>query len=156
MPRTIAADLDARSLRIALAVARFNEFVTERLVAGAVDALLRHGAAPDNVTQVWAPGSFEIPLLARKLAESGRFDAVVCLGCVIRGQTPHFDFVAGQAARGVAQVALDTGVPVTFGIVTADTLEQAVDRAGGKAGNRGAEAALAAVEMANLIRALGK
>jgi 6,7-dimethyl-8-ribityllumazine synthase len=155
MPHVISAPLDAGSHRYALVVARFNEFITSRLVDGAVDELTRHGAQPDNITQVWAPGSWEIPLVAQKLAASGRYAAVLCLGCVIRGQTPHFEYVANEVAKGIAQVSLTTGVPVTFGIVTADSLEQAIDRAGAKAGNKGADAARAAIEMANLLAALG-
>lgn len=151
MPRVITAPLDARDLDLALVAARFNEFVTERLVAGAVDAFVRHGGDEARVTVVWAPGSFELPLVARKLAESKAYHAVVCVGCVVRGQTPHFDYVAGEAARGIAQAAQQTGVPVAFGLITADTMEQAIDRAGGKAGNKGADAVLAAIEMANLL-----
>ncbi len=155
MPQVISAALDAGSHRFALVVARFNEFITSRLVDGAVDELTRHGAQPDNITQVWVPGSWEIPLAAQKLAASGRYGAVLCLGCVIRGQTPHFEYVANEVAKGIAQVSLATGVPVTFGIVTADSLEQAIDRAGAKAGNKGADAARAAIEMANVLAALG-
>jgi 6,7-dimethyl-8-ribityllumazine synthase len=136
--------------------ARFNEFITGKLVSGAIDALVRHGADAEKITQVWIPGAFEIPLAAQKLARSGDYDAILCVGCVIRGQTPHFDYVAGEAAKGVAQVALSTGVPISFGVITSDTLEQAIDRAGGKVGNKGADAAVAAIEMANLLRALGK
>lgn len=154
MPAPLSAPLDARPHRFALVVARFNEFITSRLVAGAVDELVRHGAAPENLTQVWVPGSWEIPLTAQKLAASGRFAAIICLGCVIRGQTPHFEYVAGEVAKGIAQVALATGVPVTFGVITADTLDQAIDRAGAKTGNKGADAARAAIEMANLLAAL--
>ncbi len=154
MPRVITAPLDARDLDLAIAAARFNEFVTERLVAGALDAFVRHGGDEARATLVWAPGSFELPLVARKLAESKAYHAVVCVGCVVRGQTPHFDYVAGEVARGIAQAAQQTGVPVAFGVITADTMEQAIDRAGGKAGNKGADAALAAIEMANLLRRL--
>lgn len=156
MARVIQANLNAGNLRFAVVAARFNEFITGKLVAGAIDALVRHGANAESITQVWTPGAFELPLAAQKLARGGDFDAIICVGCVLRGQTPHFDYVAGEAAKGVAQVALSTGVPVTFGVITADTLEQAIDRAGGKAGNKGAEGALAAIEMANLLRALGK
>lgn len=156
MPRVISACLDARELDLAIVAARFNEFITERLVAGAIDAIVRHGGDDARVTQVWTPGSFELPLAARKLAESKKHHAVICVGCVVRGQTPHFDYVAGEAAKGIAQVALQTGVPVSFGVITADTLEQAIDRAGGKSGNKGADAALAAIEMANLLRRLAQ
>lgn len=156
MPHVISAKLDAAGRRFGLVVARFNEFITIRLIDGALDALTRHGADPARITQVWVPGSFEIPLAAQKLAQSGRYDAVICLGCVIRGQTPHFDYVAGEAAKGIAQVALATGVPVIFGVVTAETLEQAIDRAGAKHGNKGADAALAAIEMVNLLPQLAR
>ncbi len=151
MTEMISAKLDAGPHRFALVVARWNEFITSRLLSGAIDALVRHGAARENLTQVWVPGSWEIPLAAQRLAASGRYQAVICLGCVIRGQTPHFEYVAAEVAKGIAQVTLATGVPVTFGIITADSLEQAIDRAGSKAGNKGADAALAAVEMANLL-----
>lgn len=151
MANKIAANLDASPHSFALVVSRFNEFITSRLVGGAIDTLQRHGASDKNIAEVWVPGSWEIPLAARKLAESGKYAAVVCLGCVIRGQTPHFEYVASEVAKGIAQIAQETGVPVTFGVITADTLEQAVDRAGTKAGNKGADAALAAIEMANLL-----
>ena len=154
MPKMISANLDAAGLRLGLVASRFNEFIVSKLVEGATAALLRHHAADDDLTIVWTPGAFELPLAAKKLAEAGRFDAIVCLGCVLRGQTAHFDYIAGEAAKGVAQVALETGTPISFGVLTPDTLEQAIDRAGGKHGNKGAEAALAAVEMANLSRAL--
>jgi 6,7-dimethyl-8-ribityllumazine synthase len=154
MSKRIEGKLTVDKQRFALVVSRFNEFITSRLVGGAVDTLLRHGCADDNITTIMVPGAFEIPFAAKKAAESGGFDAVICLGCVIRGQTPHFDYVASQAARGVAQVALDTGVPVTFGLITADTLEQAIERAGAKAGNKGADAASGAIEMANLVAAI--
>ena len=151
MAKTISAKLDAGTHRFALVASRFNEFITSRLLSGAIDALERHGADQENITQVWVPGSWEIPLAARKLAATGDYAAVICLGCVIRGQTPHFEYVAAEVAKGIAHVSLETGVPVTFGIITADSLEQAVDRAGTKSGNKGADAALAAVEMANLL-----
>lgn len=154
MVETISAKLDAGPHRFAIVVARFNEFLTSRLVSGAVDALVRHGAAEKNITQVWVPGSWEIPLAAQKLAASGKYAAVICLGCVIRGQTPHFEYVAAEVAKGVANVSLHTGVPVTFGVITADSLDQAVDRAGAKAGNKGADAAVSAIEMANVLAAL--
>jgi 6,7-dimethyl-8-ribityllumazine synthase len=156
MTEVISAPLDAKPYCFALVVARFNEFITSRLVSGALDELTRHGAEPDRLTQVWVPGSWEIPLVAQKLAATGRYAAVICLGCVIRGQTPHFDYIAGEVAKGIAQVSLSTGVPVTFGIVTADALEQAIDRAGAKTGNKGADAARAAIEMANLLAAIPK
>jgi 6,7-dimethyl-8-ribityllumazine synthase len=144
--------LKADGLKFALVASRWNDFITARLVEGALDALERLGAAEQDVEVYKVPGSFEIPLLAQKLAATKRFDAIICLGTVIRGQTPHFDYVAGEAAKGIAQAAMQTGVPVMFGIVTADTLEQAIDRAGVKAGNKGFEAAMAAVELVNLYR----
>ncbi len=143
--------LDARGKRFALVASRYNEFICSRLISGAEDCLLRHGASPQDVELFRVPGSFEISLVARKLAETGKFQAIICLGAIIRGQTPHFDFVAAETARGIGQLGRETGVPVIFGIVTADTIEQAVDRAGARSGNRGAEAALAAIEMANLL-----
>lgn len=154
MPKVISAKLDAGAHRFALAAARFNEFITSKLVDGAVDALVRHGADREKMTLVWTPGSFELPLVAQKLARSGDYDAVICLGCLIRGQTPHFEFIAAECAKGIAQVSMETGVPATFGVITADSLEQAVDRAGTKAGNKGADAALAAIEMVNLLAAI--
>jgi 6,7-dimethyl-8-ribityllumazine synthase len=150
----ISGKMDATGRRFGLVVSRFNDFITSRLRGGAEDALLRHGAKSDNLIVVHVPGAWEIPLAARQLAESGKVDAVLCLGCVIRGQTPHFDYVAAQAAQGVAAAALQTGVPISFGVITADTLEQAIDRAGGKAGNKGIEAALAAIEMVSVISAI--
>ncbi len=154
MANVISAKLDARGKRFALVVARFNEFITSRLLDGAIDALVRHGAAPDEITIVWVPGAFELPLAARKLAAGGDYAAVVCLGCLIRGHTPHFEYIAAECTKGIAQVALESGLPVTFGVITADSLEQAIERAGSKAGNKGADAALAAVEMANLLAAI--
>ena len=150
MPRELHGQLAVDGQRFAIVVSRFNEFITSKLLAGAIDALKRHGCAEDNITCVYVPGSFELPFMAKKLAESGTYDAVICLGCVIRGQTPHFEFVASEAAKGIAQIGLSTGVPTTFGVITADTLEQAVERAGAKAGNRGADAALSAIELVNL------
>jgi 6,7-dimethyl-8-ribityllumazine synthase len=149
---TITGKLDASGLKTAIIASRFNDFVTARLIEGAVDCLVRHGSGEKDVTVIRVPGSFEIPLVAKKTASSGKYDAVVCLGALIRGQTPHFDYIAAEVTKGVAQVSLDTDVPVTFGVVTADTLEQAIDRAGAKAGNKGFEAALVAVEMADLLR----
>ena len=146
-----SAGLNAAGKRFALVVSRFNEFFSSRLLNGALDCLLRHGAAEADVEVYRVPGSFELPLTAKKLAQTGRFHAVVCLGAVLRGQTSHFDFVASEAAKGVAQVGLQTEVPTIFGVITTETIEQAVDRSGARAGNRGAEAALAAIEMANLL-----
>ena len=146
--------LDASGLRVGIVVARFNELVSQRLLEGAVDTLVRHGGDDEHITVVWVPGSFEIPIAARTLAEQGEVDAVICLGAVIRGETAHFDYVAGEAARGIAAVHATTGVPSGFGVLTVDSLEQALDRAGGKHGNKGADAALAAIEMVNLLREL--
>ncbi len=143
--------LSAKGRKFALVASRFNSLVTRQLIAGAEDALVRHGAAEDDITLAWVPGSFDMPLVAKKCAESGKFDAVICLGAVIRGETPHFEYVAAEAAKGLAQVALSSGVPVAFGVLTTDTLEQALDRAGMKAGNKGADAAMAAIEMADLL-----
>ena len=140
--------------RFALIVSRFNEFVTSKLLGGALDALRRHHVADDNIDVVWSPGSFEVPMLAKRLAESARYAAVICVGAVIRGGTDHYQYVASEAAKGVAQAAMQTGVPVIFGILTCDTVEQAVDRAGAKSGNKGADAALAAIEMVNLLAQL--
>ena len=146
--------LDASGLRVGIVASRFNDAIVERLVNGAVDALLRHGALPADVHVAWVPGAFEIPVVLRKLASSGRFDALVAVGAVVRGETPHFDYVAGEATKGAAEVGREHGLPVAFGVLTVDTWEQAVDRAGGKMGNKGAEAALSAVETANLLKEL--
>jgi 6,7-dimethyl-8-ribityllumazine synthase len=154
MPRELHGQLSVDGQRFAIVVSRFNEFITSKLLAGAIDALKRHGCADESITVVHVPGAFELPFMAKKLAESGLYDAVICLGCVIRGQTPHFEYVAGQAARGIAEVGLATGVPTTFGVITADTLEQAVERAGAKAGNKGVDAAVNAIELVNLLRQL--
>jgi 6,7-dimethyl-8-ribityllumazine synthase len=153
-PKVIEAELLARDLRFVLVAARFNEFVVEPLVRGALDALKRHGVPEKQIEIVRVPGAFELPIVVRKLAQSQRYDAIITLGAVIRGQTPHFDYVAGECASGIARIALEFGVPVAFGVLTTDTVEQAVDRAGGKAGNKGADCALVAIEMANLLRRL--
>jgi 6,7-dimethyl-8-ribityllumazine synthase len=153
-PKIIEGELLARDLRLGVVAARFNEFVVEPLVRGALDALKRHGVQDNQIEIVRVPGAFEMPVVVRKLALSQRYDAIIALGAVIRGETPHFDYVAGECASGVARIALETGVPVAFGVLTTDTVEQAVDRAGGKAGNKGADCALVAVEMANLLRRL--
>ena len=152
MPRTIEGNLVAPEARFALVVSRFNEFVTSKLLGGASDTLMRHGVPEEALTVVWCPGSFEIPLVAQKLAQSGDYAAVICLGAVIRGATPHYDLVAGEVAKGVGQVSLASGIPVLFGVITTDTIEQAIERAGTKLGNKGAEVALAALEMVNLLR----
>jgi 6,7-dimethyl-8-ribityllumazine synthase len=154
MAKTFEGNMSGAGLRIAIVATRWNDFIVERLVAGAKDALLRHGVDEARIDLAMAPGAYEVPFTARKLAQTGRYDAIVALGCVIRGATAHFDYVAGEAARGIAAAANDTGVPITFGVLTVDTIEQAIERAGTKAGNKGAEAALAAIEMANLIRAI--
>lgn len=156
MSRNFEGHLSAQGFFFAIVVSRFNEFITTRLLEGAVDALTRHGADPDKIDVVKVPGAFEIPVTAERLASTHRYDAVICLGAVIRGATRHFDYVAGEAARGVAAAALKTGVPTIFGVITADTIEQAIERAGVKLGNRGFEAALAAIEMAHLFAQLDK
>ena len=155
MPNIIEGKLDAKGLRVGLLVSRFNSFVSERLVEGAIDALLRHGGEQEDISIVRVPGAFEIPPTAQQMAASGRYDAIVCLGAVIRGATPHFEYVSAEVSKGVASVAIDSGVPVTFGVLTTDTIEQAIERAGSKAGNKGWSAAMAAVEMANLLEAVG-
>lgn len=142
----------ARGLRFGIIVSRFNDFICDRLLGGALDALKRNGADEDVIDIYKVPGAFEIPLMAKKVAGSGRYDAVICLGAVIRGSTPHFDYVASEVSKGVATVSLETGIPVTFGVLTTDTLEQAIERAGSKAGNKGWDSALAAIEMANLLK----
>jgi 6,7-dimethyl-8-ribityllumazine synthase len=156
MAKVIQGDLVAKKgQRFGIVVSRFNEFISSRLLEGALDCLKRHGAADEDITVAWTPGSFEIPAVAKKMAAGGNVDAVICLGAVIRGGTPHFDYIAGQVAKGVAQVGLATGVPTIFGVITTDTVEQAVERAGTKAGNKGADAAAGAIEMVNLMAALG-
>jgi 6,7-dimethyl-8-ribityllumazine synthase len=148
--------LDASGMRLAVVASRFNDDVTKLLLDGARQKLGDHGLDPDTVPVAWVPGAFEIPLVAKRLGESGEFDAVICMGAVIRGDTPHFDFVAGECAAGISRVALDTGVPIAFGVLTTDDLDQALARAGGTEGNKGAEAAATAVEMVDLLRQLGK
>ena len=152
---TYEGNLIATGLKFGIVIARFNELLSTRLLSGAEDALVRHGAAPDDVSVAWVPGAFEIPLIAEKMARSGKYDAVIALGVVIRGGTPHFDYVAAEVSKGIAKASLDSGVPVMFGVITADTIEQAVERAGTKAGNKGWQAAEAAIEMANLAKELG-
>src|SRR5512134_936140 len=152
--RTVNGDLVARDLRFAIVAARFNDMIVESLVRGAVDALLRHGAAEKQIDLIRVPGAFDLPFIVRRVAASKRYDAVVALGAVIRGATPHFDHVAGQCAAGLARAAEESGVPVAFGVLTTDTIEQAIERAGTKAGNKGADAALCALELANLLRKL--
>lgn len=154
MPKVHEGKLEAGSRRFAIVVARFNSLITGKLLDGALDCLRRHGCPEENVEIAWVPGSFELPLVARRLAGAGRFDAVICLGAVIRSETPHFDFVAAETARGIARVGLDSGTPVTFGVITTDDTEQAVNRAGVRSGNRGWDAAMNAIEMADLMAAL--
>jgi 6,7-dimethyl-8-ribityllumazine synthase len=148
---TIEGRLDAEGLRFAILASRFNDFIVDRLVGGAVDYLLRHGAEKKDITLIRVPGAYEMPLAAKRLASSKRFDGIICLGAVIRGSTPHFDYVSAEVSKGLAQVMLDTGVPLGFGVLTTDTLEQAVERAGSKAGNKGVDAAAAALEMIRVL-----
>lgn len=154
MPRTYEGKLTAEGLNFAVVASRFNEFITRRLLGGAMDALQRHGASEGQIEVAWTPGSFEIPPVALRLADTGKYDAVICLGTIIRGATPHFQYIASETAKGIAHASMTTGVPVIYGIVTADTIEQAVERAGTKSGNRGFDAAMSAMEMANLMREL--
>jgi len=146
--------LDAKGLKVALIVSRFNSFISERLVEGAMDALVRHGADSDTIDLVRVPGAYEIPLAAKKVAQKGGYDGVICLGAVIRGATPHFDYVSAEVSKGIASVSLECGLPIAFGVLTTDTIEQAIERAGTKAGNKGFEAAMSVIEMANLCRSL--
>ena len=150
MPKLIQGDLSAKGLKFGIIAARFNDFITTKLLDGAVDALERHGAADGDIEVVKVPGSFEIPYAAKSMAQSTKYDAIICLGAVIRGATPHFEYVSAEVSKGVAMVALESGLPVIFGVLTTDTIEQAIERAGTKSGNKGWDAALAAVEMANL------
>lgn len=154
MGKTFEGNLVATGLKVGIVVGRFNEFITSKLLGGAQDALKRHGVAEADVDIAWVPGAFEIPLIAQKMASSGKYDAVITLGTVIRGATPHFDYVCNEAAKGVSSTALQSGIPVIFGVLTTDSIEQAIERAGTKAGNKGWEAASAAIEMANLCRSL--
>ena len=152
MVKTIEGKLIVQDEKFCIVVARFNEFITSKLLSGAIDELTRHGAKEDNITVVWSPGAFEIPVLTKKLAKSGSYDAIIALGAVIRGATPHFDYVSSEISKGVASVSLDTGVPVILGVLTTENIEQAIERAGTKSGNKGSDAAKAAIEMANLIK----
>jgi 6,7-dimethyl-8-ribityllumazine synthase len=152
--RTFEGNLQGEGLRLAIVVSRFNDFVTQRLLEGARGALDRYGVGADEADVAYVPGSFELPLAARRLAESGRYHAIICLGAVIRGETPHFDYVANQVSSGIGRASYETGVPVIFGVITADTTQQALERAGGKMGNKGYDAAVSAIEMANLMRGL--
>ena len=154
MPNLMEGNLDAKGLRFGIIVGRFNSFIGERLLEGALDALVRHGADDGQIDVARVPGAFEIPLAAKKLAESGKYNALICLGAVIRGSTPHFDYVASEVSKGVASVSLESGVPVAFGVLTTDSIEQAIERAGTKSGNKGFEAAVTAIETANLLKRL--
>jgi len=151
MAKVIEGQLTAKGKKFAIVASRFNDFITKKLLEGALDAINRHGGDEKNVEVVWVPGAFEIPIIANKLAKSNKFDALICLGTVIRGSTPHFDYIASEVAKGIAHVGLMTGKPVSFGIITADSLEQAIERAGTKQGNKGADAALSAIEMADVM-----
>ncbi len=156
MSKQYQGTLLGRGLKFAIVISRFNDFISNRLLSGAQDALQRHGVNADDIDIAWTPGAFEEPLVAKKLAQTDRYAAIICLGAVIRGGTPHFDYIASEVSKGIAAVTLETGVPVIFGVITADTLEQAIERAGTKAGNKGFDAAVAAIEMANLIKEMGK
>ena len=154
MPETIEGNLQAKGFRFGLIVSRFNSFICDRLLEGAIDTLVRHGADEKQLTVVRVPGAFEIPLAAKKLATSDKYDAVICLGAVIRGGTPHFEYVSSEVTKGVASVSLDSGLPIAFGVLTTDSVEQAIERAGTKAGNKGVDAAMSAIEMVNLMKAI--
>jgi 6,7-dimethyl-8-ribityllumazine synthase len=154
MPKFLEGKLDATGLKVGIVVGRFNSFISDRLLEGAVDALIRHGAADENIEVARVPGAFEIPLAAQKMAALGKYDALICLGAVIRGSTPHFDYVASEVSKGVAQVSLKTGLPIAFGVLTTDSIEQAIERAGTKAGNKGFEAAMTVIESVQLFRSL--
>lgn len=150
--RTLEGNIVAKEARIGIVAARFNEFITSKLLGGALDGLKRHDMDEDNIDVAWVPGAFEIPLIAQKMAKSGKYDAVICLGAVIRGATTHYDYVCAEVSKGIAQISLQTGVPVMFGVLTTDTIEQAIERAGSKAGNKGFDCAAGAIEMINLLR----
>jgi len=155
MGKLFEGKLLGKGLKFVLVVSRFNEFITQKLLEGAQDALLRHGVNEEDIEVAWVPGSFEIPLVAKKLAQTKKYDAVICLGAVIRGGTPHFEYIAAEVTKGIAKVSLDTELPVVYGIITAENLEQAIERAGTKVGNKGFDAAMEAIEMANLLRSIG-
>ena len=156
MAKAYQGSLIGTGLKIGIVISRFNEFITSKLLDGALDALERHGVNDEDIEISWVPGSFEIPVTANRMASSGKYDAVICLGAVIRGATPHFDYIAAEASKGIANVGLKTGLPVIFGVITTDTIEQAIERAGTKVGNKGADAAESAIEMANLFRSMGQ
>ncbi|KAF1086749.1 6,7-dimethyl-8-ribityllumazine synthase [Sporotomaculum syntrophicum] len=155
LPKFYEGHLVGEGLKVGIVVGRFNEFITSKLLSGALDALKRHGVAEQDVEVAWVPGAFEIPMVARRMVDLAKYDAVICLGAVIRGATPHFDFVAAEVSKGIAKVGLDTGTPTIYGVVTTDTIEQAIERAGTKAGNKGWDAAVTAIEMANLNKTFG-
>jgi len=155
MSKPIEGMLVGKGLKFGLVISRFNDFITRRLVEGAEDALVRHGVKADDIDLAWVPGAFEVPVVAKKLAQTGRYDAVICLGAVIRGATPHFDYISAEVTKGIAMVGLETGLPVIYGMITADTIEQAIERAGTKEGNEGFKAASTAIEMANLLKNIG-
>jgi 6,7-dimethyl-8-ribityllumazine synthase len=152
MTRVIEGTLTAKGVKFGIVVSRFNDFINKRLLDGALDALSRHGAEDENISIVKVPGSFEIPLMAKKLADSGKYDAIICLGAVIRGATPHFEYISAEVTKGIAKVTLDSGIPISFGILTTDNIEQAIERAGSKLGNKGWDAALSAIEMVNVLK----
>ena len=154
MPRELKGDLNGQGLRVAVVVARFNEVITRQLLTGAVETLSRHGISDDDISVAWVPGSFELPVVAKSMAKTGRYDSIICLGAVIRGETGHYDMVAGHASGGIGSVAMDTGVPVIFGVLTTESMEQAINRSGGKSGNMGSDAAVTAIETARLIQAI--
>jgi len=155
MSKHFEGKLIGEGLRFGLVISRFNEFITKKLLEGAQDSLLRHGVKEEDIEIAWTPGAFEIPLIAKKLAQSKKYDAVICLATVVRGGTPHFEYIAAEVTKGIARVGLETGLPVIYGVITADTLEQAIERAGTKAGNKGFDAAMSAIEMANLVKGIG-
>lgn len=152
MTRVIEGTLTAKGVKFGIVVSRFNDFINKRLLDGALDALSRHGAKDENISIVKVPGSFEIPLMAKKLADSGKYDAIICLGAVIRGATPHFEYISAEVTKGIAKVTLDSGIPISFGILTTDNIEQAIERAGTKSGNKGWDAAMSAIEMVNVLK----
>lgn len=154
--RTMEGNLLANGIRVGIVAARFNEFITSRLLAGAMDGLCRHDVKEENISVAWVPGAFEIPLIAQKMAHSGQYDAVICIGAVIRGATSHYDYVCNEVSKGIAAVTLESGIPVLFGVLTTESIEQAIERAGTKAGNKGYDCALSAIEMVNLLRELGE
>ncbi|MEN6520137.1 MAG: 6,7-dimethyl-8-ribityllumazine synthase [Armatimonadota bacterium] len=155
MPKLYEGKLIAADMKFGIVISRFNEFITSKLLDGALDTLIRHGALDKNIEVAWVPGAYEIPLIAQKMAGTGKYDAVICLGALIRGSTPHFDYIAAEVSKGIAQVGLSTGIPIIFGVITTDNIEQAIERAGTKAGNKGSSAAESAIEMANLTKSIG-